>query len=319
MQPITPDLLHLVRAGKLGGQLLDDGALRYVVFLTPVRMAPIIRNAEEAITTTVARQEASYDVVVNGNYYDVSYWTGIKAAAGLAQPPANTTILGEVVEHGRVVAGDSHPDRFYLAEVKNLMQRSPNKPDPHKHAHKKKPPPPPPFLFQVGQGDPPQGAGTEAAMGNLGPMLVHGLHYGVGNRYRAPATGPVEGDPGPKLRDQLTQRNNKTFSKAEERDDRTGKTLVAWHAKENALLVGVEKDHDQGRPGETYTRLTQRLGAAGFTDAVFFDGSDSAMLWYKGQLVIAPGERKDNEMRVALGFAALPAPTPPPKPKVHHR
>ena len=40
----------------------------------------------------------------------------------------------------------------------------------------------PPFRFAVGQGDPPTGAGTLAAIGNLGPMIQKGLPYGVGNQ-----------------------------------------------------------------------------------------------------------------------------------------
>ena len=316
MQPITPDMVRLVRERQWGGRLLDDGTLRYVVFLTPVRMAPIIRTAREAITDTVARQAMAYDVIINGNYFGVSYFARAAGVMGMAQPASGTNIQGQVVADGKVVAGDSRPERFYLAEVKNLMQRTPKQRDPHKRPL----PPPPPFHFEVGQGDPPIGSGTQAAVGNLGPMLAKGLHYGIGNQYRPPAKGPSTGDPGPALRGQLTQRNDKTFSSVEARDNRTGKTIVAWHDKENALLVGVEKDHDQGRPGETYTRLTQLLGAAGFNDAVFFDGSDSAMMWYKGRMIVAPGEYKANTMTVAIGFAALSPTAPPsPKPKPHHR
>ena len=78
------------------------------------------------------------------------------------------------------------------------------------------------------------------------------------------------------------------------------------------MLVGVEKDHDQSRPGETYSRLTHALTAAGFTDAVFCDGSDSAMLWVKGRMVVAPGERKADTMTVALGFTVVATPASPP-------
>ena len=287
--PISPTLIATVRRQHLGGQLLDDGSLKYVIFLSPVRMTPILRTVQEPITSTVGKQAGAFDVVVNGNYYDLTFMGKVDAQLGRAAPANDTLVQGEVVSGGNMIAGDSRPQRFYLAEVVNSLQRKPKDP---------------PFRFAVGQGDPPTGAGTLAAIGNLGPMIQKGLPYGVGNQYRPPATGPARGDPGPALRGALTQRNDNTFASVDQRDDRTGKTIIAWHAKEAALLVGVEKAHDQSRPGEPYSRLTHALRAAGFTDAVFCDGSDSAMLWVKGRMVVAPGERKADTMTVALGFTA---------------
>ena len=111
MQLITPDLVRRVREQRLTGQLLDDGTLQYVVFLTPVRMAPIIRTAREPITATVARHAGIFDVVVNGNYFDVSNWVKAAGAAGIAEPASWTTIQGKLVADGKVVAGDSQPER----------------------------------------------------------------------------------------------------------------------------------------------------------------------------------------------------------------
>ena len=294
--PISPTLVATVRRQHLGGQLLDDGSLKYVIFLGAVRMVPILRTAQEPITSTVRKQAGTFDVVVNGNYYDLTFMGKVEAQLGRAVPAEDTLVQGEVVSGGKTVAGDSRPQRFYLAEVVNNLRRKSKDP---------------PFRFAVGRGDPPAGAGTLAAIGNLGPMIQKGLPYGVGNQYRPPATGPARGDPGPALRGALTQRNDNTFASVEQRDDRTGKTIIAWHDREAALLVGVEKDHDQSRPGETYSRLTHLLRAAGFTDAVFCDGSDSAMLWVRGRMIVAPGERKADTMTVALGFTAVATPAGP--------
>ena len=299
--PISPTLIATVRRQHLAGQLLDDGSLKYVVFLDPVRMTPILRTAQEPITATVSKQAGAFDVVVNGNYYDLSFMGKVDAELGRPAPANDTLVEGEVVSGGKRVAGDSRPQRFYLAEVVNKMHRKPKDP---------------PVRFVVRQGDPPTGTGTVAAIGNLGPMIQQGLPYGVGNQYRPPATGPARGDPGPALRGALTQRNDNTFASVEQRDDRTGKTVIAWSDTAAALLVGVEKDHDQSRPGETYSRLAHALKAAGFTDAVFCDGSDSAMLWVKGRMVVAPGQRKADTMTVALGFTAVPG--PPPRHPQHH-
>ena len=173
--PISPTLIATVRRQHLG-KLLDDGALRYVVFLDPVRMTPILRTAQEPITSTVGKQASAFDVIVNGNYYDLTFMGKLDAQLGRAAPADATVIQGEVVSDGKMIAGDSRPQRFYLAEVVNKLQRKPKEPR---------------YRFAVGQGNPPTGSGTLAAIGNLGPMIQKGLTYGAGNQYRPPATGPA--------------------------------------------------------------------------------------------------------------------------------
>jgi hypothetical protein len=139
---------------------------------------------------------------------------------------------------------------------------------------------------------------------------------GKGNLYRARVAGPFEEDTGPKLRRFLVQRNDNIFSSLNERDEedyqpgKQGKTIIAWHERESALLVGVVKDHNPNGAPETLVRLTHLLKAASFNEAVFCDGSDSAMLWYKGVMVIAPGKWKANAMNTGLGFKAIGAAAP---------
>lgn len=297
MQPINSDLLGSVRKHNLGGSLLDDGTFHYVVFLRPVRMRAIIRTQAEPFTQSVARRAASFDVIVNGNYFGLTTWGKIVARMGKVDDPSSTIIEGEIVSQGRRVAGTPNPDRFFLAEVVDAIKNGQKGPNWH---------------YEVGHGSVPLGPNVQTAIGDLGPLLQHGLRYGVGNRYRPPVTGPTTGEPGPKLRGSLTQRNDRTFSSVEKRDERTGKTFIAWHALAGALLVGVEKDHDPDpkRPGASYGRLVTMLSNAGFTDAVFCDGSDSAMMWYKGRLVVRPGKRKDDLMTVGIGFAQIHASEP---------
>ena len=84
--PISPTLMATVRRQHLAGQLLDDGSLKYVVFLDPVRMTPILRTAQEPITATVSKQAGAFDVVVNGNYYDLSFMGKVDAELGRPAP-----------------------------------------------------------------------------------------------------------------------------------------------------------------------------------------------------------------------------------------
>jgi hypothetical protein len=292
VQPITADIVDKVRKQGLGGKLLDDGALRYVIFLNPVRMRPIRRSKAESMVKTVARVARSFDVVINGNYYYVDYYTGARAQLGTAAAPADTKVEGRVVLGGKIVAGDSRPDRFYIAEVMNAMQVGKKSRGWH---------------YEVGKGNPPTGSTVVAGVGNLGPLVDDGLRYGTGNQYRPPAKGPKQGDPGNRLRSSLTQRNDNTFASVESLDVRTGKTIIAWHPAANALLVGVQSHFDGGpkRSGTSYRRIGQLLRAAGFTEAVFCDGSDSAMLWHGGKMIIAPGEAKANTMTIGIGFAQV--------------
>lgn len=294
MQPINPDLLANVRKHNLGGSLLDDGTFHYVVFLRPVRMRTIIRTQAEPFTRTVARRAASFDVIVNGNYFGLTTWGKVVARMGTVDEPSSTIIEGEIVSQGRRIAGTPNPDRFFLAEVIDAIKRGQRSPNWH---------------YQVDRGSVPRGRNVQTAVGDLGPLIQHGLRFGTGNRYRPPTAGPATGEPGPKLRGSLIQRNDRTFSSVEKRDERTGKTFIAWHARAGALLVGVEKDHDPNpkRSGTSYGRLVTMLSNAGFTDAVFCDGSDSAMMWYKGRLVVRAGERKDNLITVGIGFAQIHA------------
>lgn len=114
----------------------------------------------------------------------------------------------------------------------------------------------------------------------------------------------MTGPPGAAVRDSLTQRNNQTFASVEQRGATTGKTIIAYHLHEQALLVGVQQD---GRtPGQTYAAIRNGLITAGFSDAVFLDGSDSALMWFRGHSIISPGDNKDELMTVGLGFRQRP-------------
>ncbi|MEG3088854.1 hypothetical protein [Sphingomonas sp. PB4P5] len=279
------NVVQRVRQRRQSGVLQRDGSLIFVVFTEPVSMRAIVRTRDELFTRTVAQRAHSFDIVVNGNYFGVTRGGMLDAFVGHDSVAASETIVqGQVVQAGQPTIGDSRPQRFFLAEI--VEQGTGSRPGR--------------LRYVTGFGNPPSGARTVTALGNLGPLLSGGLPYGQGNRYRPGTRGPATGDPGPRARGNLVQRNDATFASVEKLGATTGKTVVAYHHREEALLVGVQP---HGRsPGQSYSRLRDALGIAGFSDAVFLDGSDSAMLWHRGRCIVEPGEDKNELMTVGLGF-----------------
>lgn len=62
-------LVARIRQAKQSGLLQRAGSFHFVVFTASVSMRAIVRTEIELFTSTVARQAASFDVVVNGNYF----------------------------------------------------------------------------------------------------------------------------------------------------------------------------------------------------------------------------------------------------------
>lgn len=267
------------------GRLQRDGSLLYVVLFGPVTMTPIVRRKEELFTSTVAATGRRYNVVINANLYSLTA-TGYTDVLFGSDPVAasETQIIGQVIINGRVVAGSAAPQRFYIAQINDGKGSR----------------------FQAGKGDPPQGASVRAAVGGFGPLLVSRLPFGVGNLYRPGHQGPAQGQPPASAAPWLMQRNSATLAEVEGRPRSTGKVVVAYCPRPEALLVAVQPNGTA--PGQEYRYIVASLARAGFTDAVFGDGSDSAMLYMDGRFVARPGQDKDESNTVGLGFRRVPRP-----------
>lgn len=267
------------------GTLQEDTTfgMVYVPLDWTSEMRIIVRTKEEFFTDTVSREAAGLRVVVNGNYYGLSSAGKMDAALGHDPvDPSHTSVEGQLVNRGARIGGDSRPQHFYFARV----------PDPR----------PGPWLpsYTSGAGDPPGSAIT--AIGGVGPLIIGGLNYGTANIYTAgaPAGAPAVGQPPPAAARHLVQRSNATLTSVEAKGAATGKTIVASSTTERAILVCVQ-EHGAGS-GRTYAALRDALKALGFTDAVFLDGSDSSMMWFKGSFRVRPGEDKDETNIVGVGF-----------------
>ena len=276
-------------AGRLA--VYVDGDLRYVA-VPPSEMRIIRRTAEELFSATVTREVAASNlrVAVNGNMFDVSRTGLIDVGIGHDPVPAGkTSSIGHVVIGGTRVAGSSQPDRFHVAF--NITWAAPLPPVRNEPS------------YRFGMGDPPTGTGgAEVALGGLGPIIIGGLRFGAGNLYRAgvPAGAPVSG-PVPAVHQPfLIQRNNNHYVSFQGRGASVGKIAVAINRTQDMLLVLVQSQG--GRSGMTLNALRDKLIAVGCSDAVFGDGSDSAMLVAGGRTLIAQGEDKEEATTIGLGF-----------------
>jgi hypothetical protein len=272
------------------GSLQRDGSLQFILLDCKFKMQPLVRNVKKTFTqfATTDPTAKACKVVVNGNYYDITFSARISVMTGYPDDPSDTVIQGQVVQNGKLIAGDSRPESFWFGQVKT----------PTKDAWQ--------WRYTAAKGNPPVAGSTLAAIGGVGPMIVDTLPYGVGNIYKPgappPISEPATGEPPVEARPYLIQRNNATFVDVNKKPPTTGKTILAYCSAKRTLLVAVQ-ENGVG-PGQTHAGIANALAGRGFDTAVFLDGSDSATLIVDGSIVVTPGDRKNETIDVGIGFLA---------------
>lgn len=284
--PIAPPnfcqrLEPLIIAGG-GVADLTDGDLVYAALSLDCEMKIVHRTAEELFEQTARSAQARLKLLalVNGNNYDVTPAGKADALVGHDPVPAKESIpLGLVVDNGSVVTGVSKPQRFYVAFRAAVSQ--------------------PRGSYEFGMGDPP--TQVVSALGGLGPLIINGVKYGVGNKYSvgAPPNAPATGEPDAASAPFLVQRNNNTYASLAALGPITGKAVIAVSTSGRKLLVVVQPD---GVSGITLDELRDKLAAVGVDNAVFLDGSDSTMLMIGPSLLVQDGPNKDELNTVGVGF-----------------
>lgn len=257
----------------------QDGDVLYVVRSDKARMHVLLRTATEMFQTTADNESRSrhLNVVVNGNFYDLT--AGGKAKVFFSNSPvaASETIpIGLLVSGSHQIGGRPAPSLFYVANTTSQ-------------------------LYQFGFGDPPL-AGTFAALGGLGPLILGGLKYGVGNLYK-PGTpaGPATGQPPASVAGNLIQRNNATFEAAAKLGPRVGKVVIGHSSAAKKLIILVQPHG--AATGISHNDLRDKLFSVGVDNAVFLDGSDSVLLLANGIWYVRPGQRKDQTNTIGVGFS----------------
>jgi hypothetical protein len=142
----------------------------------------------------------------------------------------------------------------------------------------------------------------KCGIGGLGPLIVGKLPFGPVNKYRigVPAEAPVVGEAGPKYFPYLVQRSNAHFGDMAKLSKRSGKVVFALNRQSDVLLVLVQPNGSDS--GLTWEQLRDKLVSIDADDAVFLDGSDSAMLVVNGTPIVHQDETKDELTTVGLGF-----------------
>jgi hypothetical protein len=250
-----------------------------------------------------ADQPGSSEIVVNAEFFDQQSML----AGGFMGPVdhADYRAQGMVYEHGVKVEGRSSPNTFYFAwNTKWVTEINQTQKWLEGMAAKSgiampAPPPDPANAWRFGAGDPP--ADSEVAFGGAVPVILHGLPYGPKNIYKpgAPAGLPETGDPGDGNQQYLAQRSNGVFKGQEGRGADVGKVVTGLNPGEKLFFVMV---HENGTSGILLSEMRDALRLLGVTEALAWDGSDSATLIRDSQVDVSPGSTKDNRNPVGAGF-----------------
>jgi hypothetical protein len=255
-----------------------DGDLYYVVMSRQTRMKILLRTDDEYFTTFVDREavKAGLEVVINGNYYDVNKTAKFWGVLGTSSAADNTTPEGRLIQDQATLDGNSQPNRFYIAQ--RMAQR-----------------------WEFGFGNPPS-TDTLCAIGGLGPLIIDGLKYGDGNRYRegASAGAPATGEPSHADKPYLTQRNNENFKDYHRQGARRGKTVIGYASSDGKLIVVHQPEG--AATGISLEDLRDKLWAAGVDNAVFLDGGNSSFLWVNRIWHTRPGANKNYTNIVGVAF-----------------
>jgi hypothetical protein len=281
MGATTPKALVGVRVldnTPSGSTVYTDGDLHYVVMSRQTKMRILLRQDDEYFTTFVDREapKAGVEVLINGNYYDVNKTAKFWGVLGTSSAADNTSPEGHLIQDQVLLDGNSQPNRFYVAQ--RFAER-----------------------WEFGFGNPGTSQ-TRCAVGGLGPLLIDGLKYGDGNKYRAGASAgaPATGEPGPADRPYLTQRNNENFNDYHKQGARRGKTVIGYASSDGKLIVLHQRE--SAATGISLEDLRDKLWNAGVDNAVFLDGGNSSLLWVNRVWHTKPGANKNYTNIVGIGF-----------------
>lgn len=271
-----PTVKGQVAASGLG--LFSDDGLIFGVMSHHVRMTPIVRTKEELFSATIdrANQTSKFEVVINGQMYDVSK-AGIADALLGSDPVAaeHTTIEGTVAYKRVKVAGRVAKQMFHVAYDEVY-----------------------PNYYKFGFGPAP--IHVAASLGGCGPLIINGLKFGSQNAYAKGSSGPKTGQPTEEQGKNLMQRSNLTYAALSSRPPYTGKTILA-HSSIHKVLAVLIQPH--GGAKRDLNSIRDALVMKQFDNAVFMDGSDSSLLVVKGNHLIRAASDKNETNTVGIGFS----------------
>jgi len=255
-----------------------NGGFVYLVALNDsAKMTPFVRTAEELFETTVLRESAAkkLSVVINGPTYGLTYSGKVDALMGSDPVPATETLQeGKIVYKKAIIAG-SASDMYYIANTPTERSK-----------------------YKFGRGNAP--TDVEAAIGNMGPLIINNLPFGSVNTYSPPQPGArKKGQPAKKYQNYLTQRSNARFTANVGLPDSVGKVVIG-HSLINSTVLILLQPH--GTLGLSISGLRDILVNLGLESAVYLDGSDSVMLMLNNSFVVRAASNKNETNITGIGF-----------------
>jgi hypothetical protein len=101
------------------GLLQTDRGMNYMLLDTSFTMVPLMRKSDTTFTDFL-RSDATAQkckIAINGNFFGLSTGNKGKAHGRSVVPASDVEVQGQVVQAGKVIAGDSRPDSFWFGQI----------------------------------------------------------------------------------------------------------------------------------------------------------------------------------------------------------
>ena len=265
------------KVGFFKAKLPSGGPLYIVSMHQTIKMIPFVRTAEELFQTTAKREsiKQKFKIVINGPTYGLTKSGKIDALIGSDPVPASETLQQGRIIHNKKIIGGSTSNMYFIANYTGNAVK-----------------------YQFGQGAAPTNA--DAALGNMGPLIINKLPFGQVNKYNPPQpTATKLGQPKSHNQKFLTQRSNARFSAMANQPDPVGKIAIGYSKGKGQLLILLQPNASTGISISGLKGIALHLG---LDSAIYLDGSDSVMLMLDSNIVIPQGSNKDETNITGIGF-----------------
>jgi hypothetical protein len=267
------------KTGLFRASLPSGGPLYIVAMNHTIKMVPFVRTAEELFSNTALRESRSnkFQVVINGPTYGLTNAGKADALFGNDPVSANETKQEGLIVRQKKVIGGTKSDMYYIANYTGSKNK-----------------------YKFGRGHAPTDA--DAALGNMGPLIINKLPFGKVNKYNPPQPDATrKGQPKDKYKNSLVQRSNSRFAIMAGEPDPVGKIALGYRQDKNQLLVLIQPHGSTGIGIAGFKGIMQYLG---LHSAVYLDGSDSVMLMMDNSMLISQASNKNETNITGIGFVS---------------
>lgn len=257
--------------------LPSGGPLFIVNMHRSIKMIPFVRTTEELFEETAKRESTrhNFKLVINGPTYGVTKSGKLDAMIG-SDPvlPTETLQQGNIV-HNKKIIGGRKSNMYFIANYTASAVK-----------------------YKFDQGAAPSNA--DAALGNMGPLILNKLPFGQVNKYDPPQPSAKRlGQPKPIYQKALIQRSNKRYGSMVSQPDSVGKIAIGYRKDLEQLLVLIQPHASKGINISGLRGIALQLN---LDSAVYLDGSDSVMLMMDNDILISQASNKNETNITGVGF-----------------